>query len=159
MINFTIGQLAKKSGVSVDTIRYYEKIGLLEKAKRTEGNYRYYSEQMLSELLFLKHCRELGITLQDIQKLKDLAENPSQTCIEVDQLVDQYLKDVAQKIKNLQHLQQDLTHLKQQCSQHRTIEQCGILKELHQPHECEHESHQKKKHHNRDAFLMSLFDI
>lgn len=145
MINFTIGQLAKKSGVSVDTIRYYEKIRLLEKAKRTEGNYRYYSEQMLSELLFLKHCRELGITLQDIQKLKDLAENPSQTCIEVDQLVDQYLKDVAQKIKNLQHLQHDLTHLKQQCSQHRTIEQCGILKELHQPHECEHESHQQKK--------------
>ena len=48
MINFTIGQLAKKSGVSVDPIRYYEKIGLLEKAKRTEGNYRYYSEQMLS---------------------------------------------------------------------------------------------------------------
>ena len=62
MINLTIGQLAKETGVSVDTIRYYEKIGLLEKAKRSAGNYRYYSEQMLSELLFLKHCRELGIS-------------------------------------------------------------------------------------------------
>lgn len=145
MINLTIGQLAKKTGVSVDTIRYYEKIGLLEKAKRTAGNYRHYSEQMLSELLFLKHCRELGITLQDIQKLKDMSENPNQTCMEVDHLIDQYLAEVSQKIKNLEHLKQDLTHLKQQCSQHRTIEQCGILKELHQPLECEHESHQNKK--------------
>ena len=54
MINLTIGQLAKETGVSVDTIRYYEKIGLLEKAKRTAGNYRHYSEEILSELLFLK---------------------------------------------------------------------------------------------------------
>lgn len=51
-MNFTIGQLSKKSGVSIDTIRYYEKIGLLEKAKRTAGNYRHYSEEILSELLF-----------------------------------------------------------------------------------------------------------
>mgnify|MGYP006149205081 CR=1 FL=1 len=145
MINFTIGQLAKKSGVSVDTIRYYEKIGLLEKVQRTSGNYRYYSAQMLSELLFLKHCRELGITLQDIQKLKALSTNPAQTCMEVDHLIDQYLAEVSQKIKNLEHLKQDLTHLKQQCSQHRTIEQCGILKELHQPLECGHEAHQHKK--------------
>jgi len=145
MINFTIGQLAKKSGVSVDTIRYYEKIGLLEKANRTAGNYRYYCVQMLSELLFLKHCRELGITLQDIQKLKVLSTNPAQTCMEVDHLIDQYLVEVSQKIKNLEHLKQDLTHLKQQCSQHRTIEQCGILKELHQPLECGHEAHQHKK--------------
>ena len=113
MINLSIGQLAKQSGISVDTIRYYEKIGLLQTPKRTAGNYRYYSKPMLAELLFLKHCRELGITLQDI--------------------------------KNLEHLKQDLTHLKLQCSQHKTIEQCGILKELHQPLECEHESHQHKK--------------
>ncbi|WP_038342196.1 MerR family transcriptional regulator [Acinetobacter sp. A47] len=145
MMNFTIGQLAKKTGVSVDTIRYYEKIGLLEKAGRTAGNYRHYSEQMLSELLFLKHCRELGITLQDIQRLKQLAANPKQTCMQVDHLIDQYLAEVSQKIKNLEHLKQDLTHLKQQCSQHRTIEQCGILKELHQPLDCAHESHQHKK--------------
>jgi len=145
MISFSIGQLAKKSGVSVDTIRYYEKIGLLDKAQRTAGNYRHYSEQMLSELLFLKHCRELGITIQDIQKLKGLAEDPSQTCMDVDHLIDQYLAEVSQKIKNLEHLKQDLSHLKQQCSQHRTIEQCGILKELHQPLECKHESHQHKK--------------
>lgn len=145
MINFTIGQLAKKSGVTVDTIRYYEKIGLLAKAKRTTGNYRHYSEQMLSELLFLKHCRELGITLQDIQRLKTLAEHPDQICSEVDYLIDQYLSDVSQKISNLEHLKQDLVHLKQQCSQHRTIQQCGILKELQQPSACEHESHQHKK--------------
>lgn len=145
MINLTIGQLAKETGVSVDTIRYYEKIGLLEKAKRSAGNYRYYSAQMLSELLFLKHCRELGITLHDIQKLKELSAKPDQTCMEVDHLIDQYLNEVSQKIKNLEHLKQDLYHLKQQCSQHRTIQQCGILKELHQPLECEHESHQHKK--------------
>ncbi len=145
MISFSIGQLAKKSGVSVDTIRYYEKIGVLDKAQRTAGNYRHYSEQMLSELLFLKHCRELGITIQDIQKLKGLAQDPNQTCMEVDHLIDQYLAEVSQKIRNLEHLKQDLSHLKQQCSQHRTIEQCGILKELHQPLECKHESHQHKK--------------
>ena len=145
MISFSIGQLAKKSGVSVDTIRYYEKIGVLDKAQRTAGNYRHYSEQMLSELLFLKHCRELGITIQDIQKLKGLAQDPNQTCMEVDHLIDQYLAEVSQKIRNLEHLKQDLSHLKQQCSQHRTIEQCGILKELHQPLECGHESHQYQK--------------
>ena len=145
MINLSIGQLAKQSGISVDTIRYYEKIGLLQTPKRTAGNYRYYSKPMLAELLFLKHCRELGITLQDIQKLKDLSTGPTQTCIAVDQLIDQYLVDVSERIKNLEHLKQDLTHLKLQCSQHKTIEQCGILKELHQPLECEHESHQHKK--------------
>jgi DNA-binding transcriptional MerR regulator len=83
--------------------------------------------------------------LQDIQKLKALSTNPAQTCMEVDYLIDQYLAEVSQKIKNLEHLKQDLTHLKQQCSQHRTIEQCGILKELHQPLECGHEAHQHKK--------------
>ena len=87
----------------------------------------------------------MGITLQDIQKLKDLAQDPNQTCMEVDHLIDQYLAEVSQKIKNLEHLKQDLSHLKQQCSQHRTIEQCGILKELHQPLECGHESHQYQK--------------
>ncbi|MCH7337439.1 MerR family transcriptional regulator [Acinetobacter sp. NIPH 2699] len=149
MVNFTIGQLAKKSGISVDTLRYYEKIGLLEKVQRTSGNYRYYSEQILSDLFFVKHCRELGITIQDIQRLKDLAKNPKQTCIEVDHLIDQYLAEISQKIKNLEHLKQDLAHLKQQCSQHRTIEQCGILKELNHPLECEHESHQYKKASHR----------
>ncbi|MDH1004584.1 MULTISPECIES: MerR family transcriptional regulator [Acinetobacter] len=145
MMNFTIGQLSKKSGVSIDTIRYYEKIGLLEKAKRTAGNYRHYSEKILSELLFLKHCRELGITLQDIQKLKELSTHPNQTCIEVDHLIDHYLNEVSQKIQNLEHLKQDFIQLKQQCSQHRTIEQCGILKGLHQPLECDLTLHQHKK--------------
>ena len=98
-MNFTIGQLSKKSGVSIDTIRYYEKIGLLEKAKRTAGYYRHYSEVILSELLFLKHCRELGITLQDIQKLKELSTHPNQTCIEVDHFIDHYLNEVSQKIQ------------------------------------------------------------
>lgn len=145
MMNFSIGQLAKKSALTVDSIRYYEKIGLLDKPQRTAANYRYYSEQQLADLLFVKHCRELGITIQDIQKLKQLAANPQQTCMQVDDLIDQYLADVSQKIKNLKHLQQDLSHLKQQCSQHRTIEQCGILKELQQPLECEHAAHQHKK--------------
>ena len=101
MMNFSIGQLAKKSALTVDSIRYYEKIGLLDKPQRTAANYRYYSEQQLADLLFVKHCRELGITIQDIQKLKQLAANPQQTCMQVDDLIDQYLADVSQKIKNL----------------------------------------------------------
>ena len=84
---------------------------------------------------------ELQLERSNFSKAKELNEKFLLICSKLCKNKSQ----IAQKIKNLQHLQHDLTHLKQQCSQHRTIEQCGILKELHQPHECEHESHQQKK--------------
>ena len=71
-----IGQLSKVSGCSIQTIRYYEKEGLLNRPSRSEGNFRLYDEKSFKELEFIKHCRNLDIPLSDIKTLIDLKHRP-----------------------------------------------------------------------------------
>ncbi|MDX8252198.1 MerR family transcriptional regulator [Acinetobacter pittii] len=129
-MSLSIGQLSKKAGIPIDTIRYYEKVGVLDRIQRSENNYRVYPEQTLADLLFIKHCRELDISLNDIKTLKEMKAQPKQACTEVDNLVNKYLIEVSEKIERLLLLKESLIDLKQHCSTNRTVDECGILKEL-----------------------------
>lgn len=96
-MSLSIGQLSKKADVPIDTIRYYEKVGVLDRIQRSENNYRVYTEQTLNDLLFIKHCRELDISLSDIKTLKEMKTQPKQACTKIDNLVDKYLNEVSEK--------------------------------------------------------------
>ncbi len=118
--------IIKKADVPIDTIRYYEKVGVLDRIQRSENNYRVYTDQTLADLLFIKHCRELDISLSDIKTLKEMKAQPKRACTEVDNLVNKYLIEVSEKIERLLLLKETLIDLKQHCSTDRTVDECGI---------------------------------
>ncbi|MCF7204100.1 MerR family transcriptional regulator [Pseudomonas oligotrophica] len=107
----TIGKLGRMAGVKVETIRYYERIGLLGPAARTEAGYRSYGEEAAGRLRFIKRGRELGFSLDEIRTLADLADNPLQPCADVDRLASHHLQEVRQRIADLQRLEAELEQL------------------------------------------------
>ena len=125
-----IGQLAKVSGCSIQTIRYYEKEGLLNPPSRSEGNFRLYDEKALKELEFVKHCRSLDIPLIDIKTLLELKNRPEESCSSINDLIAKQLDLVNQRIKELKVLKSELQIMKKTCSSDNTVERCGIMKTL-----------------------------
>lgn len=125
-----IGQLADKSGSSVQTIRYYEKEGLLPAISRTEGNFRVYDSNALQQLLFIRQCRQLGISIEEIRKLAELKVSPGTGCDEVYRLVDDHIQTISERIRDLKKLKKELGALRKTCSTGRSVENCGILKSL-----------------------------
>lgn len=125
-----IGQLAEVSGCSIQTIRYYEKEGLLKPPNRSEGNFRLYDDKALKELEFVKHCRSLDISLIDIKTLLDLKNRPEESCSSINNLIENQLNLVNQRINELKALKSELQKMKKTCSDNNTVEQCGILKTL-----------------------------
>ena len=125
-----IGQLAKVSGCSIQTIRYYEKEGLLNPPSRSEGNFRLYDEKALKELEFVKHCRSLDIPLSDIKTLLDLKNKPEESCSSINNLIANQLDLVNQRLKELKALKSELQIMKKACSSGNTVERCGIMKTL-----------------------------
>ena len=127
-----IGELAKLTACSVQTIRYYEKEGLLDSIKRSEGRYRLYDNHAIKQLIFIKHCRSLGITLSEIRQLIYLRDSPETTCNNVNALVDRHNKQVDLRIKELKELKRQLYILRRKCTIGRSVKDCGILLELSQ---------------------------
>lgn len=125
-----IGQLAKVSGCSIQTIRYYEKEGLLNQPSRSGGNFRLYDEKALKELEFVKHCRSLDIPLSDVKTLVELKNKPEESCSSVNNLIANQLDLVNQRIKELKVLKSELQIMKKACSSDNTVERCGIMKTL-----------------------------
>lgn len=125
-----IGGLSKKSGCSVQTIRYYEKEGLLSNPERSEGNFRLYSNKTLKELVFVKHCRSLDISLTDIKQLIELKNKPKESCAGINKLIEHQLDLVNQRMKELKALKTDLQQMVNSCTTEKTIEACGIIKSL-----------------------------
>lgn len=125
-----IGELAKRCGCSVQTIRYYEREGLLSSIARSEGNFRLYDNKAEAQLMFIKRCRSLDLTLVKVKQLLTLTQDPYSACDEVNQIVDQHIQRVEERIAELQGLQSQLTGLRGNCAANRTVEQCGIIKEL-----------------------------
>jgi len=127
----TIGKLSQHTGVNVETIRYYERIGLLAPAARTGSGYRSYPDEAIGRLRFIKRGRELGFSLEEIRTLAGLAENPSQPCAEVDRLVQHHLAEVRQRIADLQRLEGELAQL---AGCHRSsVRECRIVEALSAP--------------------------
>ena len=104
----TIGSLAKRTGTKVQTIRYYEQIGLMPEPGRTEGGQRRYGEAELDRLSFVRHARQLGFSLDAIRELLDLSDHPNRSCEEADAIARRQLKQVEQRMARLKALRTEL---------------------------------------------------
>ncbi|AWL07554.1 Cd(II)/Pb(II)-responsive transcriptional regulator [Massilia oculi] len=111
-----IGELAQRSGCLVETIRYYEQIGLLAPPDRSANNYRSYGHVHAEHLGFIRHCRVLDMPLDEIRKLLDLRDFPEQDCDGVDTLLDQHIAEVSERIAALTTLDEQLRHLRSRCN-------------------------------------------
>ncbi|MGF1607926.1 MAG: helix-turn-helix domain-containing protein [Kiloniellales bacterium] len=111
----TIGRVAKAAGCKVQTIRYYEQIGLLHAAPRSEGNQRLYDEADIKRLAFIRHARQLGFPLEAIRDLLSLADDPSQPCAAADSIAHAQLAEVEQRIARLTSLKGELERMIAQC--------------------------------------------
>lgn len=125
-----IGELSKRSGCSVQTIRYYEKEGLLASKSRSEGNFRLYDQVAESQLMFVKRCRNFGLSLKEIKELLMLSQQPKSRCDQVNEMIDAHIKQVDERIEELTSLAEHLGQLRENCSEERTVEKCGIIKNL-----------------------------
>ncbi|HEY0845795.1 MAG TPA: Cd(II)/Pb(II)-responsive transcriptional regulator [Noviherbaspirillum sp.] len=125
-----IGELSKRTGCEVETIRYYEREGLLPVPPRTDGNYRQYGDHDEERLLFIRHCRSLGMSLEDIRTLQHFQRRPELACDEINAMLDRHLEQTARQIEALQRLQSQLQTLRDACRSQMTARQCGILRNL-----------------------------
>lgn len=116
----TIGDLSKATGTKVETIRYYERIGLLAAPARTAGNYRAYGNAELGRLSFIRRARDLGFGIDQIRALLSLSEKKKRSCKAVDQIARQHLSDVDSKLADLMALRSELDSIIRQCG-------CGII--------------------------------
>ncbi|QPM90524.1 MerR family transcriptional regulator [Pseudooceanicola algae] len=129
-----IGDLARKTGTKVVTIRYYEKIGLLPEPQRSAGNYRAYTGDDLDRLHFIRRCRALGFPLDQIRALLDLSSEGAQPCDDVDRMAAAHLARIEQKIADLTRLAQQLRSISASCQGGGTISNCCIVDAL-SPHQ------------------------
>ncbi|HED1413141.1 TPA: Cd(II)/Pb(II)-responsive transcriptional regulator [Serratia marcescens] len=125
-----IGDLARRTGCEVVTIRYYEKEGLLPAPARSGGNFRLYGDVHIERLKFIRHCRSLDMTLSEIRALLTLRENPAQDCGDISTLLDAHIQQVNVRMGALLQLREYLVVLRGQCSGARPIQTCGILQGL-----------------------------
>lgn len=132
MIGMKIGELAKSTGTAVETIRYYEKIGLMPRVARTEGNYRSYGSQEVERLGFIRRARDLGFGIDQVRALLSLADERDRDCAEVDFIAKSNLLEVERKIAALQSLQHELSAIVRQCRAGKVAD-CRILKALGRP--------------------------
>jgi len=130
MANLTRGQLAKTSGVNPETIRYYEKLGLLPKPLRTESGYRLFSEEDIKRIKFIKRAKELGFTLKEIKELLQLRFETEGECSEVREIAEIKLKDVQKKIEDLEKIKSILEELINQCPSKGSILKCPIISSI-----------------------------
>lgn len=129
IIGMSIGKLARTAGTAVETVRYYEKIGILPKPARTAGNYRSYGRADVARLSFIRRARDLGFGLEQVRTLLSLADDNERPCGEVDTLAQKHLSEVDRKIADLIALRQELSSLISQCRQG-TVADCRILEAL-----------------------------
>jgi Cd(II)/Pb(II)-responsive transcriptional regulator len=125
-----IGELAKLTGCSVQTIRFYEAEKLLPSTRRSEGNFRLYDGTSAEQLVFIKLCRSLNLSLSEIRQLLTLKRSPNAQCDEVNRMIEVHIQQVESRIRELTQLNEMLKALRGRCSDQRTIEQCGILQTL-----------------------------
>ena len=125
-----IGELARAASTPVETIRYYEREGLLPEAPRTQSNYRVYDDGQVDRLAFIRHCRSLDMTLDEIRVLLRFKDAPAENCGVVNQLLEEHIGHVAARIRDLRTLQNQLRALREQCLQATTSADCGILNGL-----------------------------
>lgn len=135
---FTIGGLARESGVKVTTIRYYEGIGLIEPPVRSSGGQRLYDRQAVARMRFIRHGRDLGFSLEAIRELIALSGHKDRSCAEVDEIVKRHASDVRLRIERLKSLEKELNRMIRECSANRVAE-CHVMEVLANHELCETE--------------------
>ena len=127
-----IGDLARMTGTKAETIRWYERVGMLPAPARTSGNYRSYGTAHLERLSFVRRARDLGFSLDQVRELLQLADQGDQSCDAVDRVAREHLGEVERKIADLEALRRELQDLIGQC-RHGTVAECRIVQAL-SPH-------------------------
>ena len=122
-----IGELAKIAHCTTETIRFYEKEGLLPEADRTEANYRSYAARHVERLRFIRNCRALDMTHDEIRALLRLTDTPGDGCGAINTLIDEHIAHVDMRIDELKQLKAQLTALREQCQTEQAVEDCGIV--------------------------------
>ena len=125
-----ISELGQASGVDPETIRYYEKAGLMPSPQRLSNGYRDYGKGHVERLAFIRQCRALDMSLREIAGLLELADQPQAECSNVDRLIDEHLDRVRRQISSLRSLEKQLAALRGRCGTPRRAAECGILQEL-----------------------------
>lgn len=125
-----IGDIARSSGVPIETIRYYERIGMLPKPGRTKGGHRLYSLDQLNRLVFIRRSRELGFSLTEVRALLELVDGDHMTCEQVHGITVAHLANVRRKLADLRRLERALKGLAGQCSQGK-VPDCPIVDTLY----------------------------
>lgn len=146
----SIGSLAERTGCKVQTIRYYEQIGLMPKPGRTSGNQRLYGEIHVDRLAFIRHSRELGFPLDAIRDLLELSDDPNRSCEQADRIARAHLREVETRIASLTVLKAELERMVQQCGRGRVAD-CRVIDVLANHAKCVTEDH-----HARTAAAAAL---
>ncbi len=130
MTGLTIGQLARRAGVGVETVRFYERRGLLETPTRRPSGYRQYADETVARLRFIRRAKELGFSLKEISELLALRFDPGTTCAEVKARAKAKISDIEAKIAALQSMKKALTDLTRSCNGRGPTSECPILEAL-----------------------------
>ncbi|MGE4370041.1 MAG: Cd(II)/Pb(II)-responsive transcriptional regulator [Burkholderiaceae bacterium] len=125
-----IGDLARQVGCPVETLRFWEKEGLLPEPQRSQGNYRLYGPRHLQHARFIHNCRTLDMSLEEIRRLLALQAAPGESCEAVNALVDEHIRHVTDRIASLRSLEHQLRELRRRCTEGREAALCGIIEGL-----------------------------
>ena len=125
----SIGDLATRTGTKVETIRYYERAGLMPPPARTAGNHRAYSQAHADRLAFIRHSRELGFPLDDVRALLTVSDDPHQPCAAVDAIARRHLGAVRSRIARLQALEAELARMVHECGRGQ-VANCRVVEVL-----------------------------
>ena len=127
MKGLTIGKLARRAGLGIETVRFYEREGLVAPPPRTASNYRVYPEEEVARLLFIKRAKALGFTLNEIRELLALSHDPHTTRADIKERTLAKIEDVERKIRDLARIKKALEHLATECDGVGPLEGCPII--------------------------------
>lgn len=130
MKNFTIGQVAREAGVGVETVRFYEREGLIERPSRRASGYRQFDEAVVDRLRFIREAKVLGFTLNEIKELLSLKLDPASSCADVKDRAEVKIANIKEKIRTLQRMKRALVKLTKACSGDGPTSECPILESM-----------------------------
>ena len=139
-MEISIGELSRRTGVKVPTIRYYESVALMPSPSRSEGQQRRYGEAEVSRLTFVRHARELGFEIEAIRELLAMSEQPDQSCAEADRIARRHMSEVDRRISQLTALRAELQRMVDACG-HGRVGDCRVIETLANHQHCEHPHH------------------
>ena len=128
-----IGEVSALAGCDVATVRYYERVGLMPASERTGSNYRSYGSKHIERLQFIRRCRSLDMSLDEVRALLSFVDAPDENCGSVNAILDQHIAHVEARLLELARLSRELKQLRRECRRAQTAKTCGILDGLKRP--------------------------